>query len=57
MATDRRSTVCVWPALTLVLLATTGLTESYLLYESGLLLFVTSAFADARNRSWRGRFD
>jgi O-antigen ligase len=57
VATDRRSTVYVWPALTLVLLATTSMTESYLLYEGGLLLFVTSAFAAARNRSWRGRFD
>lgn len=57
VATDRRSTVYVWPALTLVLLATVSMTESYLLYEGGLLLFVTSAFAAARNRSWRGRFD
>lgn len=57
VATDRRSTVYVWPALTLVLLATVSMTESYLLFEGGLLLFVTSAFAAARNRSWRGRFD
>lgn len=57
VATDRRSTVYVWPVLTLVLLATVSMTESYLLYEGGLLLFVTSAFAAARNRSWRGRFD
>jgi O-antigen ligase len=57
VASERRSTVYVWPALTLVLLAATSATESYLLYEGGLLLFVTSAFAAARNRSWRGRFD
>jgi len=57
VAADRRSTVYVWPALILVLLATVSMTESYLLYEGGLLLFVTSAFAAARNRSWRGRFD
>lgn len=57
VASERRSTVYVWPALTLVLLATTSMTESYLLYEGGLLLFVTSAFAAARNRSWRGRLD
>lgn len=57
IAADRRSTVYVWPALTLVLLATVSMTESYLLFEGGLLLFVTSAFAAARNRSWRGRFD
>ncbi|GAA1728773.1 O-antigen ligase family protein [Microcella frigidaquae] len=55
VASDRRSTVYVWPALTLVLLMTTSLTESYLLFEGGLLLFVTSAFAAARNRSWRRR--
>jgi O-antigen ligase len=57
VASERRSTVYVWPALTLVLLATTSMTESYLLFEGGLLLFVTSAFAAARNRSWRGRLD
>lgn len=57
VATDRRSTVYVWPALTLVLLATVSMTESYLLHEGGLLLFITSAFAAARNGSWRGRFD
>ncbi len=56
VAADRRSTVYVWPALTLVLLAAVSLTESYLLFEGGLLLFVTSAFAAARNRSWRGQF-
>ncbi len=55
VATDRRSTVYVWPALTLVLLITVSMTESYLLYGGGLLLFVTSAFAAARERSWRGR--
>lgn len=57
VASDRRSTVYVWPALTLVLLATVSMTESYLLFEGGLLLFITSAFAAARNGSWRGRFD
>lgn len=55
VATERRSTVYVWPALTLVLLITVSMTESYLLYGAGLLLFVTSAFAAARERSWRGR--
>jgi hypothetical protein len=40
-----------------VLLATVSMTESYLLFEGGLLLFITSAFAAARNGSWRGRFD
>jgi len=54
VASRRRSTVYVWPALTLVLLATVSMTESYLLFEGGLLLFVTSAFAAARSGSWRG---
>jgi hypothetical protein len=57
VAADSRSTVYVWPALTLVLLATVSTTESYVLSEAGLLLFVTSAFAAARTRSWRGRLD
>lgn len=55
VAADRRSTVYVWPALTLALLAAWSMTESYVLFEGGLLLFVTSAFAAARNRSWRSR--
>lgn len=57
VASRRKSTVYVWPALTLVLLATVSMTESYLLFEGGLLLFVTSAFAASRSGSWRGRFD
>jgi O-antigen ligase len=57
VASDRRSTVYVWPALTLVILANWSTTESYLLFEGGLLLFITSAFAASRNGSWRGRFD
>jgi O-antigen ligase len=55
VAAERGSTVYVWPALTLTLLATWSFTESYVLFEGGLLLFVTSAFAAARNRSWRSR--
>ncbi len=55
VATERRSTVHVWPALTLVLLATTSMTESYLLVEAGFMLFVIAAFTAARERSWRGR--
>lgn len=57
VASERRSTVYVWPALTLVLLATVSMTESYLLFEGGLLLFITSAFSAARSGSWRGRVD
>ncbi|WP_169079706.1 O-antigen ligase family protein [Microcella alkalica] len=55
VATERRSTVHVWPALVLVLLATTGMTESYLLVEGGFMLFVVCALVAARERSWRGR--
>jgi len=55
VASERRSTVHVWPALTLVLLITTSMTESYLLTEGGLLLFVLCAVTAARGRSWRGR--
>lgn len=55
VATERRSTVHVWPALTLVLLATTSMTESYLLVEGGFMLFVIAALVAARERSWRGR--
>ena len=55
VASDRRSTVHVWPALTLVLLLATSMTESYLLAEGGLMLFVLCAVTAARGRSWRGR--
>lgn len=55
LASERRSTVHVWPALTLVLLASTSMTESYLLREGGLMLFVLCAVIAARDRSWRGR--
>ncbi|WP_228545785.1 O-antigen ligase family protein [Microcella flavibacter] len=55
VASDRRSTVHVWPALTLVLLLVTSMTESYLLAEGGLMLFVLCAVTAARGRSWRHR--
>ena len=55
VASERRSTVHVWPALTIVLLATTSVTESYLLAEGGLMLFVIAAVTAAQSRSWRGR--
>lgn len=54
VASTRITTAYLWPALTLVLLASTGVTESVLLAEEGVLLFVTAAFAAARHRSWRG---
>ena len=55
VATERRSTVHVWPALTILLLAVTSVTESYLLAEGGLMLFVIAAVTAAQSRSWRGR--
>lgn len=55
LASERRSSVHVWPALTLVLLIATSVTESYLLFEGGLLLFVLCAMIAARGRSWRTR--
>lgn len=54
VASTRVTTAYLWPALTLILLASTGVTESVLLAEEGVLLFVTAAFAAARHRSWRG---
>lgn len=54
VASTRVTTAYLWPALTLLLLASTGVTESVLLAEEGVLLFVTAAFAAARHRSWRG---
>lgn len=55
VASEARSTVNVWPALTLLILAFTGLAESYPLVEGGLVLLVAACIAAARKRSWRGR--
>lgn len=57
VASERRSTVHVWPALTILLLAVTSVTESYLLTEGGLMLFVIAAVTAAQSRSWRGRLN
>lgn len=53
VASETRSTVNVWPALTLALLAVTGMAESYLLAEGGITLAVVACIAAARKRSWR----
>jgi exopolysaccharide production protein ExoQ len=53
VASEARSTVNVWPALTLALLGATGLAESYLISEGGLVLAVAACIAAARKRSWR----
>lgn len=53
VASEARSTVNVWPALTLALLGATGLAESYLIAEAGMVLAVAACIAAARKRSWR----
>jgi exopolysaccharide production protein ExoQ len=55
VASEARSTVNVWPALTLALLSATGMAESYLLAEGGLVLAFAACIAAARKRSWRKR--
>jgi exopolysaccharide production protein ExoQ len=55
VASEARSTVNVWPALTLALLGAVGLAESYPLTEGGLVLLVACCIAAARKRSWRKR--
>jgi len=55
VASEARSTVNVWPALTLALLGATGMAESYLLAEGGLVLAFAACIAAARKRSWRKR--
>ncbi|HWM35336.1 MAG TPA: O-antigen ligase family protein [Pseudolysinimonas sp.] len=53
VASEARSTVNVWPALTLALLGAVSLAESYLIAEAGLVLAVAACVAAARKRSWR----
>ncbi|WBU37787.1 exopolysaccharide production protein [Homoserinibacter sp. YIM 151385] len=55
VASEFRSTVHVWPALTLALLAATSLAESFVLSDGGLLLAVLACVTAARKRSWRQR--
>ncbi|MCU1411443.1 MAG: exopolysaccharide biosynthesis protein [Rhodoglobus sp.] len=56
LAGRRRSTVFAWPALMLVALLVTSLTESSLLVEYGWLLFVVCTVKAAQELSWRGAF-
>ncbi len=55
LASNRRSTIYVWPALVLVALLATGMTESFLLREAGWLLLVISAVKGSQGMSWRSR--
>lgn len=54
-ASDHPIVAYVWPALVLLLIAVTASAESYLLFESNLMLFVAAATISARKRSWRVR--
>lgn len=53
VASEARSTVNVWPALTLALLGATALAENYLIAEPGMVLATAACIAAARKRSWR----
>jgi hypothetical protein len=56
LASKQRSTVYVWPALILVVLLSTALAESSILYEFGWLTFVICCVKAARELSWRRAF-
>ena len=55
LASNRRSTVYVWPALVVVALLATGMTESFLLVEAGWLFLVICAVKGSQGMSWRSR--
>ena len=53
LASRRRSVVFAWPALVLVVLLVSGLSESSILVEFGWLAFVVCSVKAARELSWR----
>jgi hypothetical protein len=53
LASSRRSPVYLWPALMLVVIAVTSVTESFALVEGGWMLLVVCAVKAARDMSWR----
>ena len=57
LASRRRSVVFAWPALVLVVLLISGLSESSILIEFGWLAFVVCSVKAARELSWRNAFD
>jgi len=57
LASRRRSVVFAWPALVLVVLLVSGLSESSILIEFGWLAFVVCSVKAARELSWRNAFD
>ncbi|MCU1526588.1 MAG: hypothetical protein JWP75_351 [Frondihabitans sp.] len=54
-ASDHPIVAYVWPTLVLLLIGVTATAESYVLFESNLMLFVAIATITARKRSWRVR--
>jgi O-antigen ligase len=56
LASKQRSIVYAWPALVLVVLISTALFESSILYEFGWLTFVICCVKAARELSWRRAF-
>ena len=56
LASRNRSIVYAWPALVLVLLATTGLADSSMLTEFGWMTFVVCTVKASRDLSWRQTF-
>jgi hypothetical protein len=56
LASKQRSIVYTWPALMLVVLISTALFESSILYEFGWLTFVVCCVKAARELSWRRAF-
>lgn len=56
LASKQRSVVYAWPALMLVVLISTALFESSILYEFGWLTFVICCVKAARELSWRRAF-
>jgi O-antigen ligase len=53
LASGRRSTVYLWPALMLVVVTVTSFAESFALVEGGWMLLVVCAVKAARDMSWR----
>lgn len=53
LASEKRSTVYVWPALIVVALAVTSLAESTVLGEYGWMLLIVCAIKASQSMSWR----
>ena len=53
LASDRRSVVYLWPALTLVILVFASGAESVLIADWGWLLFVVATVRASKELSWR----